>query len=55
MSVIEFSGREPSPECYSDDDNLLHAEHFRCLYTRTNDCWRMSLFAEREMEKGRGR
>jgi hypothetical protein len=51
MSVIEFPGREIAIESYDDEGNLRHAEHFRCLQTRIDDCASMSLFAMAEMEK----
>jgi uncharacterized protein YuzB (UPF0349 family) len=54
MSVVEFPGRELAIERYDDDDNLRHAEHFRCLHTRIDDCASMSLFAVAEMEKAAG-
>jgi hypothetical protein len=51
-NVTEFPGREPAIEGpYDDDDNLRHAEHFRCLQTRIDDCASMSLFAVDEMAK----
>jgi hypothetical protein len=53
-NVTEFPGRKPIIAMegpYDDDDNLLHAEHFRCLQTRIDDCASMSLIAAGEMEK----
>jgi hypothetical protein len=41
----------PAIESYDDDDNLRHAEHFRFLHTRIDDCASMGLFAMAEMEK----
>jgi hypothetical protein len=41
----------PAIESYDDDGNLRHAEHFRCLHTRIDDCASMGLFAMAEMEK----
>jgi hypothetical protein len=52
MSVTKFPGREIAIEGpYDDDDNLRHAEHFRCLQTRIDDCASMSGFAMDEMYK----
>jgi hypothetical protein len=48
-NVTKFPGREPAID--DDDDDLRHAEHFRCLHTRIDDCASMSLFAMAEMEK----
>lgn len=51
-NIVEFSGAErPLVESYDDNDNLRHAEHFRCLHTRIDDCACMSMFAIREMER----
>jgi hypothetical protein len=52
--IVKFPEQRPNIPFegpYDDDDNLRHAEHFRCLETRIVDCWRMSLFASEEMEK----
>ena len=50
--IVEFPRAERSPvESYSDSDDLRHAEHFRCLHTRIDDCACMSTFATREMER----
>jgi hypothetical protein len=51
MSVIEFPKREPAIEHHDDDEDLRHAEHFRCFHTRIDDCASMSLFATAEIEK----
>jgi hypothetical protein len=51
MSVVEFPGPDLAIQRYDDDDNLRHAEHFRCLHTRIDDCASMSLFATAEMER----
>jgi hypothetical protein len=51
MSVVEFPGPDLAIQHYDDDANLRHAEHFRCLHTRIDDCASMSLFATAEMEK----
>jgi hypothetical protein len=50
-NVVTFPGPELTVERYDDDDDLRHAEHFRCLHTRIDDCASMSLFASAEMEK----
>jgi hypothetical protein len=49
--IVKFPGREPAVERYDDDDDLRHAEHFRCLHTRIDDCAIMSSFAMEELEK----
>jgi hypothetical protein len=50
--IVEFPrAGKPLVESYSDSDDLRHAEHFRCLGTRINDCAGMSLFALQEMER----
>jgi hypothetical protein len=53
-NIVTFPGPGPGPEPaierYDDDDDLRHAEHFRCLQTRIDDCASMSMFAIREME-----
>jgi hypothetical protein len=49
--IVKFPGPELAIESYDDDGNLRHAEHFRCLHTRIDDCASMSLFAMAEMEK----
>jgi hypothetical protein len=39
-NVTEFPGRRKPIAMegpYDDDDNLLHAEHFRCLHTRRGE------------------
>ena len=52
LIAVEFPRAERSPvESYSDSDDLRHAEHFRCLHTRIDDCASMSLFATAEMQK----
>jgi hypothetical protein len=49
---VEFPRAKQSlVESYSDSDDLRHAEHFRCLSTRIDDCACMSMFATREMER----
>jgi hypothetical protein len=49
--IVEFPrAKESLVESYSDSDDLRHAEHFRCLSTRIDDCVCMSLFASQEME-----
>jgi hypothetical protein len=53
MSIVKFPGETSTPEGYDDEGNLRHAEHFRCLHTRIDDCASMSLFATAEMEKRR--
>jgi hypothetical protein len=53
-NIVEFPEQRPNVplvERYDDDDNLRHAEHFRCLQTRIDDCACMSLFAIETMEK----
>src|SRR5258708_26945284 len=47
--LVESSGAIEGP--YDDDDNLRHAEHFRCLQTRIDDCACMSLFTIETMAK----
>ena len=50
--IVEFPRAKQSlVESYSDSDDLRHAEHFRCLSTRIDDCACMSMFATREMER----
>jgi hypothetical protein len=50
--IVEFPRAEqPLVESYSDRDDLFHAEHFRCLGTRIDDCACISLFASAEMER----
>jgi hypothetical protein len=50
--VVKFpSAERPLVESYDDSDNLRHAEHFRCLHTRIDDCACMSMFATQEMER----
>jgi hypothetical protein len=50
--ILEFPhAPQPPVESYSDSDDLLHAEHFRCLHTRIDDCACMSLFASQEMAR----
>jgi hypothetical protein len=44
-NIVTFPGPEPEIESYDVDDNLRHAEHFRCLHTRIDDCSCMSMFA----------
>jgi hypothetical protein len=46
--ATKAEGFRPAGECLG---NLRHAEHFRCLHTRIDDCASMSLFATAEMEK----
>jgi hypothetical protein len=50
--IVEFPhAKQPLVESYSDSDDLRHAEHFRCLSTRIDDCACMSLFTVGEMER----
>jgi hypothetical protein len=50
--IVEFPrAKQPLVESYSDSDDLRHAEHFRCLQTRIDDCAGMSLFALQEMDR----
>jgi len=49
MSVIEFAGREPPPEGYSEDYiDKLHSEAFRDLESRIGDCVIMASIAVAE-------
>jgi hypothetical protein len=51
-NIVKFQCAErPLVESYDDNDNLRHAEHFRCLHTRIDDCASMSVFATGEMER----
>ena len=44
--IVEFPGREPPPEGYSEDYvNELHAEAFRDLENRLMDCVSMARIA----------
>jgi hypothetical protein len=50
--IVEFPrDKQLLVESYSDSDDLRHAEHFRCLHTRIDDCAAMSLFAVQENER----
>jgi hypothetical protein len=50
--IVQFPvATSDNVEHYDDEGNLRHAEHFRCLQTRIDDCACMSLFAIQEMER----
>jgi hypothetical protein len=49
-TIIEFPGREPPPEGYSKEYvDELHAEAFRDLENRLNDCVSMACIAAEQI------